>query len=172
MSNPIQLKLNYVVRYWEMLKTKKIITKESLLPKPNRKENPSSDTRESKLPKHQADIHRGNKPKVIDLVNAHLKKEDRKPAVQTDHGKQMYNPILDGLTPRERLKSILKPLGLHPYDRGAGGECWFKSVADQLNRYFSQYSILPERKKMTGAMVRKDIYVFINEWQQEDDFMY
>jgi hypothetical protein len=25
---------------------------------------------------------------------------------------------------------------------------------------------------MTGAMVRKDIYEFINEWQQEDDFMY
>jgi len=154
------------------VKNEKDLTKESLLPKPNRKENPSSDTRESKHPKHQAEIFRKKKFNLMELENAHVKKEYRQPVVLTNHGKEMKNPILDGLTPRQRLKALLNPLGINLYDCGSGGDCWFNSVADQINRYFWQYSVLPERKKMTGAMVRKDIYEFINKWQQENDFMY
>ena len=49
------------------------------------------------------------------------------------------------------------------------GDCWFHSVADQLNRYFE---INKNKTKFTGEQVRTTIHQFIEKWQKPEDDMY
>ena len=116
--------------YWVMLSSKESYQKIVITTKTSKGKlvirHPRVKASKAQSRKQPRDENQSNGP----CQHSCEKKRDKQPAVQTDYGKQMYNPILDGLTPRERIKSRLVPLGLYPYDCGSGGKCWFKSVTN------------------------------------------
>ena len=82
----------------------------------------------------------------------------------------MYDPIQDGLSSTERTNKILASHNLEAVECGGGGECWFLSVAHQLNKYFSAFAT--SQTPITNKDVRRDIFKFIRTYHVQEDLNY